>query len=121
MDTQRKIRLLEALEEAKSSWEMYHGLAQSAAKQMREIQAELNDSFQPGNSRYTNGELAAVRRGILEAMQEGKWITPRQLFDKLPNLSSDLITRELHKLAKNHRANVTWNKRHGSASAYCRW
>lgn len=115
-----KIELLEIRRETEKAVELYEGMARRAKQDLTKIDTELNAGFVNGESRYTAGELADVRRDILTALSKNKWQTPRALFDSMPKLSSELITRELHRLAKDHRSDVRWNRTKGAGSAYMR-
>ena len=119
---ERKIQLLTQLAESEASVKMYRDLLDSTEKAVRKINAELNDSYQPGNSRYTQGELVSVRRRIVGLLSEmNSWIFPRALFDAIPEHCSELIMRELHKLVANAKSDVVWNGHRGSASQYRRF
>lgn len=109
-----------ALETAKEEAKLYRGLLDKAESAVREIESELAHAYQPKGSRFTDGELADVRRDILAVLSFG-WTAPREIVDRLCEYSSDLVLRELHKLSNNPRSDVVWNQRKGSASRYRRY
>ena len=120
MDANRKAMLLETKAQLETEVVMYRRLLCKAEAMVHNIDSELADSFKPGNSNYSSGELAAVRRDILSIVGES-WVAPREILDRLHEHCSDLVTRELHKLAANDRCDVMWNQRRGPASMYRRF
>jgi len=108
----RRAQLVSALYEADREIEMYRDLLHKAEATKANIQRELEDNRQPENSIYTAGQVKDARQGIM--------LAPREITDALYALPSDLVLRELHKLAKDSRSDVLWNGRMGTASRYAR-
>ncbi len=120
MDNTHKAQLIVSLENAKAEVKMHRGLLHKAESAVCKIESELTDSFTPGKSNYSVGELAAARRDILSVISD-QWIPPREIVDRLADHSSALVMREVHKLAGNPRSDVMWNNRKGPASMYRRF
>lgn len=64
-----------------------------------------------GQRHRENGPAVAFDRGV------SLW----DVVDALPEHSSDLVQRELGKLAGNRKSDITWNGRKGPASKYTRF
>ena len=122
----RRAQLVEALYNAEAEIKMYKDLLQKAEQSKATIQRELEDSRQPENSVFNAGQVRDARQGILRVLAQAKantnraLLAPREITDALYELPSDLVLRELHKLAKDSRSDVCWNGRMGSASRYAR-
>ena len=120
-----RAQLVQALYDADREIGMYRELLQKAEQAKARIQRELDTSFCPANSGFSREQVSEARRGILQVLAQHKsmnvfLVPPRVITDALAEIPSDLVLRELHKLARDTRSDVLWNGRKGPASRYGR-
>jgi len=115
---------MEALVEAEQSVKLYKPLLEQAERQVREIRRELDNGFTHMSNRHTSNELRDIRLSIVGVINNApalaRWMSLRDVVHALPECDTDLVSRELRKLARNPRSNIHWNKKRGPASKYAR-
>lgn len=126
METERKIRLLQAEHNLKEEVASYEKLVADATRslerakeQLGEVQRELGETYD-GGRRFTDSEVKAARQGINHVLGRDKGLALREIQDELPNIDGYLVERELRKLAHNTNSPVMWNGKRGVGSLYYR-
>jgi hypothetical protein len=108
-------------QELKKEVTLYSDLLRVSEQRLKDIQAQLAESFASVGKNYTDGQVRNVKLAISQAFgQSDKGLGLRDIIDFCASYPTELVEREVRKLARNRHSPIVWNGKRGMASRYYR-